>query len=331
MRSESSSPQVSVVVPVFNGETTIRRTVASVLRQSFGDFEILVIDDGSTDRTAAIVREFGDARIRLLPFENRGLAASRNRGIRAARGEFIAFLDADDLWLPDKLALQVTALGQHPGAALAYGWSDCIDAEDRLLLQGNHIEASGKVYEQLLLRNFFDNGSTTLVRAAAVGGSNIFDESLQAAEDWDLWLRLAWDHEVVCVPRVLTLYRVHAGAMSSNISRQAQECLKVLTAGVDRLPPSAHRERLRRQGQALQYRYLTGRALLGTTGRARGLVAAPYLVRYLRHASLDRESVGHITAQVLRILLILTLPEAWSRKALATIAAWSARRRRERD
>ena len=125
-------PLVSVIVPVYNGETTLPDTVESVLRQTFQNFELIIIDDGSTDGTLRWLRSVRDSRLRVFSYPNGGLSVARNRGIERSRGEFISFIDSDDLWTPDKLELQLQALRQQPQAALAYSWTAFVDQHGRL-------------------------------------------------------------------------------------------------------------------------------------------------------------------------------------------------------
>ncbi len=321
-----SAPLITVVIPVWNGEESIERTLASALAQTVTDIEVLVINDGSTDSTVERVQRCSDPRVHLHHFSNAGLAASRNRGIKLAKGEFLAFLDADDLWLPHKLARQLSALREHAEAALAYGFSDCVDADDRYIGHGSHLEHSGRVYERLLVANALDNGSTPLVRAAALGTSGVFDETLPAAEDWDLWLRLAWHFDVRCVPEVLTLYRVHGQSMSANLPRQEAACLRVLNAGLARLPAGAPRDTLEAECRMMLHRYLAGRALATAPDRPAAVRALRYVAVSLRWAKLSlgaegREHLEWSAIQSIRACLVLLLPRAMAPGVLARLAA----------
>ena len=252
-------PRVSVILPVFNGAKTIRETVEFALRQTFPDFELIVVDDGSRDATLSILGEFRDPRLTVQAYPNAGLAANRNRGIHLSRGEFLAFLDADDLWLPEKLEAQIAALDEHQEAALAYVWTDYIDDEGRLIHSGQHVSHSGWVFDALLLENFLETGSNPVVRRSAILQCEGFDESLKAAEDWDLWLRLATRYPFVVVKRPLVLYRVHPAAMSSSdVLRQERSSLAV----IERAFQSAKAPQdLKRRSVANLYLYLTMRAL----------------------------------------------------------------------
>ena len=145
--SDQSEPLVSVLVPAHNAATTILETLNSVLCQSFGNFELFVIDDGSTDATREIVAGITDSRVRCFSFDRAGPSAARNRGIERASGEFIAFLDADNLWLAGKLAAQSEALRHNSDAALVYSWSDSIDESGAFLKRGNYVRPVDRVYE----------------------------------------------------------------------------------------------------------------------------------------------------------------------------------------
>ena len=249
--------------------------------------------------------EFGDPRLRVQARTRAGCSASRNYGLSLARGELIAFLDADDLWLPDKLQLQVAALDEHPEAALAYVWTDYIDHSNRFMHPGQHTSSAGWVFEQLLTCNFIETGSNPVVRCAAIAECGGFDESLTAAEDWDLWLRLARRYQIVAVSRTLVLYRVLPGSMSSDVLRQERTCLEVMNrmfreAGV----PS----RVRRRSLATLYNYLTYRALIPPFDRKASRVALRFWCAAVRNqpSLLMRSSSAMVT--VAKILVALLLP-----------------------
>src|SRR6478672_10157769 len=180
-------PLISVIIPVFNGEKTIYETVQSVLNQTFKNIEVIIINDGSQDKTLKIVESIQDNRLKIFSYANAGLAASRNRGINLASGEYISFIDADDLWVPDKLEAQLKALQTNPEAVIAYSWTDYIDEDGKFLYPGSHVTLSGNVYKDLLLNNFLESGSNVLVRQQAFKEFGYFDESLTAAEDWEMW------------------------------------------------------------------------------------------------------------------------------------------------
>jgi glycosyltransferase involved in cell wall biosynthesis len=221
-------PLISVIVPAYNAEATLLETIDSVRHQTLTDFELIVIDDGSTDQTAARVRSVRDARARIITCTNRGLAASRNRGIEWSTGQYISFIDADDMWTPDKLEHQLDALRRRPDAALAYSWTAFVDEDGRFLFAKEPSRFEGDVYADLLrYSNFVASGSNILVRrdcAIAVGG---FDATLEAAHDWDFCLRIAARWPFAVVPRYQIFYRISESAMSANAVRAEQNCLRL--------------------------------------------------------------------------------------------------------
>ncbi len=245
-------PLISVVIPAYNAELWVTRTLSSVLAQTYRNLEVWVIDDGSIDRTAVVVEQIiqQDGRVRLIRQANAGVAAARNRGIQAATGDWIAPLDADDLWYPDHLAQQVAcAQAAPPTVGLIYSWSIDIDAADRPL-QGFHAaEIHGSVYPTLLCHNFLGNASCTLIRRSvllAVGG---YDQQFQArqvygCEDWDLYLRIAAVAEFQVVPQFSVGYRKLTQSMSYQFDRMARShalMLEKVRQQCPQLPPLLYR------------------------------------------------------------------------------------------
>jgi glycosyltransferase involved in cell wall biosynthesis len=184
-------PIISVIIPAYNAERDILETIKSVQQQTFSDFELIVIDDGSTDRTLELLHTLEDDRIRIFSYENGGVCTARNRGISHATGEYIAFLDADDLWTPDKLELQLAALQQHPEAGVVYSWTSCIDEQGQLLFDYPPRVFEGNVYAQLLVGDFIYNASNTLVCRQAIDSVGEFDSAISGCADWDYWVRLS--------------------------------------------------------------------------------------------------------------------------------------------
>jgi GT2 family glycosyltransferase len=217
---------ISVVIPVRNGERFISRTFRSVLNQSYRKIEVIVIDDGSTDQTLSIVKEVvaRDERVTFYSGPQAGVAAARNSGISHARGEFIAPLDADDIWHKDKLTLQLNAI-HRAGArtGVSYCWNVLIDEADnsRAGRTAGRVEFEGNVLLPMLESNFLANGSTPLIRRTCLDLVGGYDPSLyladaQGAEDWKLYLALAEICDFVLVPRYLVGYRKSQTAMSAN-------------------------------------------------------------------------------------------------------------------
>ena len=232
-------PKISVIIPAYNAERTILETIKSVQQQTFSDFELIVINDGSKDRTLELLHSIKDERLRIFSYENGGLSVARNRGISHATGEFIAFLDADDLWTPDKLELQLAALQQHPEAGVAYSWTYFMKEQAGSL--SFHPCASvffeGNVYEKLLVSDFIYNGSNVLVRKQAIASVGEFDPAIPGCADWDYWLRLAARWSFVFVPKHQILYRQSSGAMSSKVEVMKKASLMAVEKAYRAAPP----------------------------------------------------------------------------------------------
>jgi glycosyltransferase involved in cell wall biosynthesis len=221
------SPLISIIIPAYNAERTILETIKSVQKQTFSDFEIIVINDGSTDRTIELVQSVEDARMKIFSYQNRGVSVARNCGFSHTTGEFIAFLDADDLWTSDKLELQLAALKQHPEAGIAYSWTYNMNEKEQLL---HPVEPlfNGNVYADLLLWNFISNGSNPLIRRQALEFVGEFCPLAAPAEDWDYWLRLSVSSLFVVVPKHQILYRHSSISSSSKIDVMKEKALEVL-------------------------------------------------------------------------------------------------------
>lgn len=310
-------PTISVIIPVYNGEKTIKETIESVLNQTFRDFELIIINDGSQDATLEIIQAINDERIQVFSYQNSGVSASRNRALTKAKGEFISFIDADDLWTPNKLELQLKALQDNPQAAVAYSWSDWIDESGQFLRSGGHITVNGKAYEKLLLRDFIESGSNPLIRKQALDEVGCFEQSVTPAEDWDMWLRLAAIYEFVTVEVPQILYRISPNSASFNIVKMEAGSLKVIERVFAQAPESL--QDLKRETLASRYNYLTFKALEGNLDRKKGLIAARFLIQALKHdlALLGRTKIMVIV--VVKIATAILLPPQLTLKLLNTV------------
>jgi glycosyltransferase involved in cell wall biosynthesis len=270
-------PEISVIIPTFNAEKTIAETVHSVLTQTFEDFEILVINDGSTDSTLEVLSRIQDPRLAVFTFPNGGVAESRNRGIQKSRGRFLTFLDSDDLWTPEKLADQWAALQSHPEAAVAYSWNDYIHENGKFFHHGWHPEFTGDVYAALFQKCFVENGSNIMVRRESVDAVGEFDPTLVPTEDWDFYLRLAEKYPFVCVPKVHVLYRMVPTSLSNRVLRMERSGIAVLKKALRQTP-----DRLRALRQASlseYYSYLFYRAFQQASERQDWLVVLQLFAR----------------------------------------------------
>lgn len=226
---------ISVIIPAYNAQRTILETIESVRQQTFQDIEIIVINDGSTDQTSSIINSIYDSRIQFYDYPNGGPSIARNRGITHANGKYISFIDADDLWTPDKLEKQLAALKTNQKAGVAYSWvavmpekKDVSDSEELSLFSGNKATFMGDVYSELLLENFIGNGSNILARDEAIAFVGEFDPNLQPSEDWDYYIRLAAKYHFALVPEHQILYRKTEGTLSTNVSVMETSGLKVI-------------------------------------------------------------------------------------------------------
>ena len=215
---------VSVIIPAFNVAADIRQTLNSVLAQTYQAIEVIVVDDGSSDATAAIVEEFvtRDARIQLIRQTNAGVGAARNAAIRKARGKYVATLDADDLWFPEKLEKQVACIEQCGNeTGLVYCWSQLISEDGELVDMSQFNTLEGRLRHAMVLQNLLGNASVPLFRAAALEKVGLYltraeQKGAQGCEDWDLYLRIAEIFSIRVVPEYLVAYRQNSSGMSRN-------------------------------------------------------------------------------------------------------------------
>ncbi|WP_293132070.1 glycosyltransferase family 2 protein [Microcoleus sp. bin38.metabat.b11b12b14.051] len=239
-----NQPLISVIIPAYNAEEFIAKTLDSVLSQTYQNIEILVVNDGSTDTTAEIVESFAqkDRRIILLQQSNAGVAAARNLAIQKSQGEYIAPIDADDIWYPQNLEKQVECLIEsEPSVGVVYSWS--VDINEQDLLTGGFYNSTiaGEVYTALVYKYFIGNASSSLIRRACfekIGGYNCqFKlENAQGCEDWELHLRIAEHYEFQVVPEYLVGYRQIASSMSCNYAAMAK-CHSLIMADVRQQHP----------------------------------------------------------------------------------------------
>jgi glycosyltransferase involved in cell wall biosynthesis len=216
-----SEPRVSVVIPTYNRAGLLGLALDSVYAQTWKRFEVIVIDDGSTDGTEAALRPYVERRgLRVLRQENRGPSAARNRGIEAARGEYIAFLDSDDLWLPIKLAVQVARLDACPGAVMCYSNMLHFDPDTQTLSTRYRPQAvrSGDLYRALIYKKLHCAPPTLVVRKAVAERVSGFDESLRLSEDRDFNIRVARHGPILGIPAPLVVVRVHGAAHPKDLS-----------------------------------------------------------------------------------------------------------------
>jgi len=215
-------PTVSIVIPTLNRAHLVSRAIKSVLNQTYQFFEIIVVDDGSTDETEKIIQEFRNKRIKYIKHKkSKGPGAARNTGIKASSGYYIAFLDSDDEWLPTKLEKQINLFKKNTfNTGLIYCGVAHIDQINRNVKEKWIPKYRGYVFEKNLSANFVVSGSSSvIVQRKALKKAGKFDESLPSCEDWDLWIRIANYFEFDYVPEILVNCFAHSERISSNFER----------------------------------------------------------------------------------------------------------------
>lgn len=230
-------PLISVVMPTYNRAKVLGEAIRSVCEQDYGNWELLVIDDGSSDYTRTVLQNFkSEPRIRIYSQPNRGQAIARNRGIRESRGDYIAFLDSDNRWLRQKLRTQVQHLTTDASVDVLYGDIELIDMEGNVRPDRSLQERfSGEVWRPLLLDNFV-NFNTSVVRSVKLRDVGGMDETVQRADDYDLWLRLAPIAKFQYVPGVVTQYRVAGKRISDNVAGRFESNISAVTRFFERNP-----------------------------------------------------------------------------------------------
>jgi glycosyltransferase involved in cell wall biosynthesis len=225
------NPDVSVVLPVYNCARYVGHAIDSILGQTFEDFELIVIDDGSTDDTPSILRRYADPRMRVITQPNAGVAASANRGIAAARGRYVARMDADDLSLPERLARQVRYLDANPACGLVGTWAEIWRDDSPTDRTHRHPTDNATIRYELLLDNPFVQ-SSVMIRRTAIDtvGAYATDPLRQPPEDYELWSRIARRFEVANLPEILQVYREIEGSLSRSGPATFREQLVTICA-----------------------------------------------------------------------------------------------------
>ena len=277
-----AKPRVSVVIPTYNRQNLVVEAIESVLGQTFRDFEIIVVDDGSTDETAAKIQPYL-ARLIYTVQKNQGVAVARNTGIRLAQGEWICFLDSDDLWQPGKLAAQISFADTHPEYGLLASELQGFDANGKA--GGSSKSAmyrirNGLVVEDLLFGNWIQT-STVMLRRDCLDQVGWFDEDVgQFGEDWLLWMRVASKFPIYFMPEPLVSYRFHPGRLTLHQPEEQFRSLMRCLQKMSNFPQFQKKPHLLREAE---YRICIGRGkgnlYVGEYDRAEAKLQRAYKLR----------------------------------------------------
>ncbi|MGB5864868.1 MAG: glycosyltransferase family A protein [Sulfitobacter sp.] len=302
-------PNVSIIVPAFNVAKTLSATLDALCAQTYSDFEIIVVNDGSTDTTAAVLRDYANChQIKVITQRNRGLAGARNTGIAAACGEFIGFCDADDLWLPKKLAAHVAHLQSAPHIGVSYSGSLLIDDDGASLGISQSPRLKNITAAHIFKRNPIGNGSAPVIRRAVFDAIAhrpafeqsrdwYFDETFRQSEDIECWLRIAlttgWQFEGI--DELLTQYRISAGALSSATDLQLVAWERMV-AKLTLIAPAFFAKNTK-VARAYQLRYLARRAISDKdTARAADMIAQSIAASWVPFWEEPRKSLSTVAA-----------------------------------
>ncbi|MEP1740838.1 MAG: glycosyltransferase [Kangiellaceae bacterium] len=265
--------RVSVVMPVYNVEKYIKSAIQSVLDQTYQNLELIIVNDGSTDKSEEIYSQFTDSRIKIIKQQNRGLAGARNSGIRSSTGEYVAFLDSDDLWACDKLESHVQHLDNDDQIGVSYSHSKLINESGEPIGISQSSKVKNIELGDIICRNPIGNGSSPVIRKSLLeqtsfhssiqGNSELsyFDESFRQSEDIEYWIRIALVSELKFegIPRQLTLYRVNASGLSANLNNQFESWSRAMNKLALIAPKRI--SKFRSLAEAYQLRYLARRAV----------------------------------------------------------------------
>ena len=230
-------PNVSVVIPTYNSAKFLVESINSVLDQNYKDYEIIVIDDGSTDNTKEVLMPFM-SKIRYIFKENGGPASARNMGISQSKGKYIAFLDSDDLWLPEKLELQISMLEKRPDVGLVHSDATLFDESGKLENLHKGLDRKylhGDIFPHLFTRNFIMT-LTVIAKKECFENVGLFDKNLLRAQDYDMWLRISNNFGIGYIDGPLAMHRDHGEQISKNTDKTLLYAMKVIEKTIENCP-----------------------------------------------------------------------------------------------
>lgn len=234
----SKNKLVSVIIPSHNMATFLPFAIQSVLNQTYPHLEIHVVDDGSTDSTKKVMEDFvSDKRVLYHYQENRGASSARNAGLRAAKGDIVALCDADDMWVANKLELQIPCLESSPKVGVIYTNYSMMDVDGHRQQTPQFPRHSGKITDKLIVSNFV-TGCTSAIRRECFDRVGLYDETLTTGEDYDLWLRISTAYDYLYLNEITYLYRQWGGQVSNNRNepRFHEDCIRIKRSFLEKYP-----------------------------------------------------------------------------------------------
>ncbi|WP_413172287.1 glycosyltransferase family 2 protein [Anabaena azotica] len=336
-------PKISVIIPVYNSESSVAETLESVLEQTYRDLEIIIVDDGATDKSIEICRQFQDERIKIIHQKNRGLAGARNTGIRHAQGEFLGFVDSDDIWLPEKLEKHLQHLESCPHVGVSFSRSRFIDDQGKPLAIYQMPKLTNITPEYLFCRNPISNGSSVVIRRDVLMDIKFqgnfygevedfyFDDRFRQSEDIECWLRIALQTTWVIegIPEALTLYRLNSGGLSANLLKQYESWEQILVK--TKLYNPEFIKQWGNKARAYQLRYLGRRAI-----RARSPKIAVSLLHQAlaTHWQIILEEPRRTFISMIAAYLLWFLPKStyqWLEKLIMQITGTNQQKRIQKE
>jgi glycosyltransferase involved in cell wall biosynthesis len=245
--------KVSIVFPAYNAMAYLPQAYQSALAQTFTDYEILIVNDGSSDNIEEWVNQITDPRVRYIPQKNQGAQGARNTGIYNAQGEYVAFLDADDLWEATKLEKQVRLLDENPEVGLVDTWITLIDREGNSKGWVHASTAEGQIWSEIIQEPTIICGSSPMIRRECFDHVGVFDPRLRYAGDWDLWIRIASRYAFAVVKEPLVRYRIHPQNTSKNCRGMARDCRTVIERAFESASPELMSLKNKTYGQINSY------------------------------------------------------------------------------
>jgi glycosyltransferase involved in cell wall biosynthesis len=291
-------PKVSVVIPAYNAMAFLPETLKSVFRQTYQDFEVILVDDGSIDQINPWIQTITDSRVKYITQPNQGPAVARNNGIANARGMYIAFLDADDLWHPEKLAKQVKILDKSSEIGLVYSWVGSVDERGNITNKIRKNYAEGNVWEKIIEHNIAECGSNPMVRRVCFEKVGKFEPEIAYAQDWQMWLKIASTFQFKVIKETLVYYRDHSRNRSKQIHLMEESFQAIVEEIFDSVPSNL--QKFKNRCYSFVYLHLAWKTLQNMNGEHyKSLEFRRKAINYYPKIILSREFIRLSLATIL--------------------------------